>query len=321
MKIFVSIVSYRDPLLSITLHSLLDNASLNHDITIGIFEQTIYENSLLIKDPELLKNQNIKYKRIDPEYSDGVSWARHINSLQADNEDFFYQIDSHMLFEKDWDSYLIEDWNAGKEKHNTDKIIITASCKSFDLDEHGIPVLYGNLAKLTCKVKYFTYQKYDIPGAHGELIPATENIEPAIHICAGNFFTHISWLKNVGADPKLYFEPEEAKMVLESFAAGYHMYHPRSIHCYHYINTSKYITKQWFEPIITMEKYGNLVWKSLMHWQEYLNNLDKSILEDYYNYSGLDYINKTIDERALTRSIKLAPVTSEPATDHLGPNI
>ena len=317
MKIFVSIVSYRDPLLSLTMHSLLDNASANHDIIIGIFEQTIHEDSLLIKDPELLKNKNIRYKRINPEYSDGPSWARYINCLQIVDEDFFYQVDSHMLFEKDWDCYLIADYNVGKEKHNTDKIIITANCKIFDLDETGLPVLYGNDDKLTCKVKYFVYQAYDLPGAHGELFPATDYIEPAIHICAGNFFTHISWLKNVGIDPKLYFEPEEFKMVLGSFTAGYHLYHPRSIHCYHYINTAKYFTKQWFKPVITKEQYGLLVWNSLMHWQEYLNNLDRSILEAYYDYSGLDYINKTIDERALTRSIQVAPATDDikPAED------
>ena len=106
-------------------------------------------------------------------------------------------------------------------------------------------------------------------------------------------------------------------MVLGSFAAGYHMYHPRSIHCYHYINTGKYLTKQWFKPIITKEQYGNLVWKSYQHWQEYLNNLDRSILEAYYDYSGLDYINKTIDERASTRTIQLLPATDDikPAED------
>ena len=319
MKIFVSIISYRDPLLALTINSLLKNKSNNHEITIGIFEQTAIEDSLVIKNPLLLNNTNIRYKRIDPEFSDGVGWARHINCLQVKDEDFIYQIDSHMLFEQDWDNYLVDDWTLGKEKHNTNKIIITGNCKNFDLDETGVPILHYSDLNVTCKGKYFLWQHHDIVAAHGEQIEATADIEPAIHIFAGNFFTHTSWLKDVGIDANIYFDGEELLMVLSSFAAGYHLYHPRSIHCYHYTKTGEYLTKQWYKPIIPMERYSQLTTAGQEYWQAYVNSLDRSILEKYYEYSGVDYINKKIDERAMTYQITVSAPIEETPIEVLAP--
>lgn len=306
MKIFVSVVSYRDPLLASTIKNLLETKSARHDVTVGVFEQTALSESLIVTNPELLQDPRIKYKRIDPEYADGVSWARNINAMQVDDEDFFYQIDSHMQFDKDWDRYLVNDWKLGRAKHDSDKIIITANCMNFDLDEEGNIVLHTIAYPITCKVLYFTYQSHDIPAAHGEHRQASTELQPAIHICAGNFFTHTKWIKDVGIDPNMYFDGEEHMLVLRSFAAGYKMYHPRSIHCYHYIKTHEYVTKPWFKPVISNEKYGRSVEKSRKYWQQFLNDIDEAVLEAYYEYSGVDYINKRLDERAMTHQIKIA---------------
>ena len=301
MKIFVSIVSYRDPLLKNTVVSLLENKSGRHDITIGIFEQTAKENSLLsITDFDF---NNIKYKRIDPEYSEGVCWARHINGLQVEDEELFYQVDSHMLFEKNCDRNMVNDWKRGRDINGHDRIIITANCKGFELDEVGNPVILPE-PNITCKVKYFYYEKTnDILAAHGDHIPSTENIEPAIHICAGNFFTTTKWVKEVGADPGVFFEGEEQLMVLQSFIKGYKLYHPRSIHCYHYNKTHEYITKQWFKPIVKDEIYHARLNRGYKYVREFISEMDEDILEKFYEYSGVDYINQIIDERSRTNSI------------------
>lgn len=313
MKIFVSICSYRDPLLKSTIDSLFDNKSLRHDIVVGVFEQTKLEDSLETIAPEYLSRPDIRYKRIDPIYSEGVGWARHINELQLKNEDFFYQVDSHMLFDKDWDRKLINDWKRGKAKHNSDRIIIAANCKNFELDSNNIPILHSHPTPKTCCVKYFHYEAHNnILAPHGDLLEGTEDIQPAIHICAGNFFTTSKWVKEVGANPRFFFEGEEQYLTLSSFLAGYHIYHPREISCYHYINTHEYISKQWYKPIITMERYSNAVQASIAEWNRYLEELDEECLEKYYEYSGVDYINKRLDERAKTYSIHVLPPEERP---------
>ena len=57
MKIFVSIVSYRDPLLHQTLRNMMEMQSQLTKITYGIFEQTDYADSLEAKYPDLAQNR------------------------------------------------------------------------------------------------------------------------------------------------------------------------------------------------------------------------------------------------------------------------
>jgi Glycosyltransferase (GlcNAc) len=306
MKIFVNIVSYRDPLLKYTVHSLLDSKSNRYEIIIGIFEQTALQDSLLTVDPDLLKLPNIKYKRIDPEYSDGVCWARYNNFLQIDDEDYIYQVDSHMMFDQNWDRALVNDWRIARNKTNSDKVIITASCKSFSLDSEGKPVV-PLTAEITSKTRYFIYQPNHILGAHGEHIPSTGEITPAIHICAGNFFTTAKWVTEVGVDPHLFFEGEEQMMTLQSFIAGYKLFHPKAIRCYHLNDTHNYPTKQWFNPVVSMERYAFMVNRGYKYWVKFLDNLDEDLLIAYHKATGVDYIHQKLEKRAITTDILLPP--------------
>ena len=312
MKIFVSIVSYRDPLLKMTVENVLQQASSRHQITVGIFEQTVTEDSLETVAPELISNKQVRYKRIDPIYSEGVGWARAINAMQIEDEDFLYQIDSHMLFDKDWDRHLVNDWRKARNKAGSDKVIITGSCFNFDLDEQGQPRRHQLHYPTTCKVGYYLYQENNILGAHGDVIDRTHEVEPAIHICAGNFFTHTDWVKNVGINHKVFFDGEEQLMVLSSIANGYKLYHPRETHCYHFIGSGDYVTKQWHKPLITMEKYGEFVRKSIDQLNNYLEQIDEDILEEYRAYSGVDYINQRLEPRCVVKSLLPPPDVIEP---------
>jgi hypothetical protein len=307
-SIFVSVVSYRDPLLSLTVNNLLDQKSDKNEVTVGILEQTRYEDSLEVKDPNFIRRKEVRYKRIDPQYTEGVGWARHINSLQLRDEEFFYQIDSHMLFDKDWDCSLISDWQLGRKKHDSDRVIISGSCKGFDLDKDG-RIINAHDMPITSVIKCFDYEKFgDFIGVHGDIIEATEDVQPAIHTCAGNFFTTSRWASEVGPDPKMYFLGEEHKMVLMSFFAGYAMFHPTKTICYHFNGTGSYITKPWVKPLlITEEQYSDFCNRSREHWLRYLHGIDKEKLMQFYEYSGINYVDQYFDERVRTYSIKGLP--------------
>jgi hypothetical protein len=308
-KIFVSVVSYRDPLLEKTIRNLYDTKSANTQIFVGVFEQTALENSLEVKAPDLLKRMDIRYKRIDPKFTMGVGWARYNNALQVKDEDYFYQIDSHMQFDQNWDEKLIEDFKIASEKHGgTNKIIISSACKNFEIINDNI-VLHTHPTPKTSVVKYFDYDKnLNLLGAHGDLVEGTNDVMPAIHICAGNFFTHTDWVYDVGPDGRMYFSGEEQKMVLSSFLAGYHIYHPREITSYHFNGSNDYVTKVWFEPIISEQDYAEGVNKSYIYWNKYLKSVSNEQLQKFYDYSGVDYINQTLDERAKTYSIITVPI-------------
>lgn len=301
MKIFVSICSYRDPLLVYTVKSLIQSKSEITEITYGIFEQIEKENSLEVLHPELVSRSDVKYKRIDPQFSEGVGWARNINALQMTDENFYYQIDSHMIFDKNWDRKLICDYREGCELSNTDKIIISSNCKNFAVVE-GTPVLEHNV-NVACKAKFYQFDKNFWLFAHGEHIEPTKTVEPAIHVFAGNFFTHSEWISNVGISPRIYFHGEEQIMTLASFAADYKIFHGKQISCYHYNKSNEHSSKQAVDPVVSTEVLEQRKAQSLTYFIQLIRNMDDRILNDFKEYSGVDYINRKLESRAITRSI------------------
>jgi hypothetical protein len=297
MKIFVSICSYRDPLLHYTLESLIENKSDRHEATYSILEQAVYKDSLEKLYPELVAREDVFYKRIDPQYSDGVGWARKVNSLNVRDEDFFYQIDSHMLFDPNWDRYLVEDYKKGVKKSGSKKVIIDGGTKTYTLDENGVPVKHIEANGVTTYAKYFMWGHNSILGVHGHHVPPTNDVISTSHLFAGNLFTHTEWLKNVGINHLSFFDGEEHLLTMTSFEAGYYMYAPTEIHTYHFSGSGEYTTKQWFKPVISMERYSNCVQLSIKQWTSYLENVEESVLIDYYKYCGVDYIGKKIEDR------------------------
>lgn len=313
MKIFVSIVSYRDPLLASTLDSLIENKSQRHEAVYGIFEQTVFENSLEKTRPDLIERSDVRYKRIDPIFSEGVGWAREFNQWQITDEQFFYQIDSHMLFDPNWDRTLIEDYKNGCEITGCKKVLITAPCKSYDLED-GVPKPHVYHEDMTGMMRYFTISDNNVAGAHGEFMRSVESVFPAFHICAGNMFTCTDWISDVGNKKDVFFDGEEQLLSLRTFEAGYKMFHPTKICSYHFSGTNAYVTKQWHEPIITHEKYSAFVSKSVKQLNDYLEQVRESVLVKYHEYSGIDYVSRTIDDRSYTDKIKMAekgPVEGE----------
>lgn len=297
MKIFVSICSYRDPLLHYTLESLIENKSDRHQATYSILEQVVYKESLEKLYPELVARDDVVYKRIDPQFADGVGWARKVNSLNVRDEDFFYQIDSHMLFDPNWDRYLVEDYKKGVKKSGSKKVIIDGGTKTYTLDEDGVPIKHIEAGGVTTYAKYFIWPHNSILGVHGHHVPPTKDVIPTAHLFAGNLFTHTEWLKNVGINHLSFFDAEEHVLTMKSFEAGYYMYAPTEVHTYHFSGSGEYTTKQWFKPVISIDQYNERVRLSVKEWTDYLENVEESVLMDYYKYCGVDYINKKIEDR------------------------
>jgi hypothetical protein len=302
MKIFVSICSYRDNLLHHTIESLIKHKSNRHDAVYAIFEQNTADKSLDTLFPELVKRKDVRYKRIDPEYSEGVGWARHINGLQLTDEDFYYQIDSHMVFDTDWDRTLVNDYKEAVLKYDTNKVCISSNCKNFEII-NGVPCLQHN-RKVSTLARFYQFDKNFWLFAHGEHLPATEEVTPAIHVFAGNFFTHSDWVKNVGINPNIFFHGEEQIMTLASFAAGYKLFHGKEICCYHYLGANEHTSKQTINPVVDEAILKFRMMRSEAEFGSFLQNLDDSILENYKLYSGVDYINRKLEKRAITTKIK-----------------
>ena len=102
MSIFISIASYRDLELPKTVNSLYQNADNPEDLVFGIVNQDARNKHATfphLKDQ--LRTNNIHYKD-----AKGAGYARKLAMELYDNEDYFFQVDSHMRFAKGWDTKL-----------------------------------------------------------------------------------------------------------------------------------------------------------------------------------------------------------------------
>ncbi len=304
-SIFVSIASYRDKLLFPTIHSLISNESGRNQIVYGIFEQTSYEDSLEYRYPELVKQSNIRYKRIDPEYSDGAVWARAINAMQIYEEEFIYQIDSHMMLHKDWDHFLILDYNRAKNLAKTEKVILSTGTKNFQVDKESNQILLHTLTEdITVKFGYFQFKKNLQLRVHGPWVESTEEVTPAIHAVAGNFFTISKWVKDVGYNTRLFFDAEEQYMAISSILAGYKMFHQRKVKCYHYLDVANHTSKQDIDPVVPINKINRNKEREEKEFINYIYSLTEEQLNAYYQATGVDYINRKLEDRAISRIAK-----------------
>lgn len=305
MHIFVSICSFRDPLLHHTVKSLIESKSKRHTATYAIFEQIKHSDSLENLYPELVNHPDVLYKRIEPQFSDGCVWARAVNLLSVtEKHDFIYQIDSHMVFDDDWDRFLVEDYKRARDDAGHDKVIITGSCLVFETNQDGQVHKRTWPQPMTTDVKYYMFDRYTgIPGAHGEPTLATEMPKPAFHILAGNFFTHREWIKNVGLIPESYFDCEEVLMTIMSYAAGYRMYHHTEVKCYHYHSTEAWPTKQFIDPVHSASKIQLAKDRSILYWKRYIENVREDVLNRFLIEFGVDFINLKIEDRARTTAM------------------
>ena len=117
--IFVSIASYRDKELIKTVNSCLSKAKYPENIRIGICWQYDEEEDITVFDnnPQI-SSHKVYWKDVEG----SVCWARNIIQQELFNdEEYYFQIDSHTLFAQDWDEILI---NMYKELP-TDKAVIS----------------------------------------------------------------------------------------------------------------------------------------------------------------------------------------------------
>ena len=103
--IFVSIASYRDSVCNSTVKSLLESADNKNRVFVGICQQNKDGDEDCLLSFE--ESPNLKIIRIPNTEAKGPTYARYLCSTLWDNEEYYFQIDSHTRFVKHWDTKLI----------------------------------------------------------------------------------------------------------------------------------------------------------------------------------------------------------------------
>lgn len=237
-SIFISIASYRDPELSLTIQDCLNKAANPNNIHFGICWQRDET-----EDISSVKNKNMQIFECDWRESKGACWARHLIQKHFYNDETYYlQLDSHHRFIKHWDIALINLLNLLKVNHP--KPIIGSYATTYWPNDTE-----KNLQNIPYKINTFDSFTDD-----GDLIScpkAIKNFEsnkdlliPA-RLLSGHFiFSDGHFVTSCPYDPNYYFRGEELVLSARAYTHGYDFFHPTKTLIWHeYLRKEK--NKHW----------------------------------------------------------------------------
>lgn len=309
MTVFISLVSYCDPLLHFTLARALATAANPAGLHFGVVDQS--PDSARKPSPPELAPARLSYIRIEPVYARGPCWARAVAMTLYDGEDWFFQIDSHMEFEDRWDARLIAEASA-----------LLPGRKGVVLSAYPNPFVFqgDQIVRQVCTDKVLAHVVK--PGAGfdpSHLVLAFEahpvEVDRAVagfHLGAGCLFGPGRLVTEFPYDPGFYFHGEEQAFALRLFTHGWDIFHMSGLPIYHLYNFAG--TGAPSRPLhwdAAHEEERNEKWWSLE--QRSRNRLaalasgqlhgvfglgTKRSVADYARFCGIDYERKTLAPQA-----------------------
>jgi hypothetical protein len=241
VTIFISIASYRDPELERTIHSALDNAANPQDLHFGVMLQEFERFA-----PDLSWVPNLTLNTIHPKMARGAGYARAQIIPMYSGQDYFLQIDSHTIFEKNWDQICIDQYKKAQEISNNNKIILSHFPPPFYVEpDKTISIIKNSKTQLP----YATKQKPMLTKRGewtAERVKLTnKNLpEQSTTILAGFVFSKGELIQEVPYDPEISFFGEELCFSIRAWTRGWDIYSPCVTIVYHFYMREGY-SKVW----------------------------------------------------------------------------
>ena len=303
-KIFVQIASYRDPECQWTVKDLFEKAAKPERIVVGIcLQQVPGEDDGMFENSTCPQQVRINY--INAFKSKGVCWARSITQSLWQGEEYTLQIDSHMRFEPSWDETLI----TMLRECDSPKPILSTYPQGY-LPPNNI---------LSRSLSILAASHFDSDGILrfkgnnlGDRLLIEKPLQGAL-ISGGFFFTKGSFISEVPYDPNLYFFGEEISLAVRAYTHGWDIFSPnRSVIYHYYAHAGHTIRKTHFSDndqwhllnAFALKRVRYMLGTEVSDEQEVLKDLHiyglgkTRSLQDYQNFSGINFKAKTISENA-----------------------
>ena len=314
MKIFVSIASYRDPLLLYTVTEAYNNARYKENLVFGIVDQSYPQEALRVGTLPF-RNQ-IRYINVAPEQSRGCCWARNVAQSLWAGEEYFFQIDSHIGFDPDWDVYFLDHMESLLKWHN--KPVISSYPDAMEAENHDIntPIIksphrgHDTITSLVVAADgKFGGDTGHFLGINAINYSTKDNVVHGYLIAAGATFTIGSVCTDVPYDPQIFFAGEEQLYALRMWTHGYSIFHTKEMPLYHYYGNEyrttfwdkksdklRGVPTQWFED--RSKKRMNAVFSG-HDYGPYGLGTERTIY-DYSVWTGIDYRGVRCEPHAYT---------------------
>jgi len=231
MKIFISIASYRDKELRKTVNSLLENAYSPQDLHFGILTQDLnHRHSNFDFLPK------VTHEKMHSKDAKGAGYARKIVMDMYDGEDFYFQVDSHMRFAKNWDARLITMLSQAQEIAKTEKVILSQFPAPYQVHTNGRDYYpegdqwYWSEPSWTSVV----FTKFGSWAGNREIMKNKTRPHKSHTILAGYMFAPGKLVSEVPYDPRISFMGEELCFALRAYTRGWEIYAPNEMLIWHY---------------------------------------------------------------------------------------
>jgi hypothetical protein len=245
--IYVSIAACNEKDLYQTVLSAIHNAAHPDRLYFGIVSHSFTKE---LQDLSAI-NGNINCMYVSYPGPTGVGLPRLIASMLNNRlQDFYFQIDAHMIFENNWDVDLIEAYD--KIKIKFEKPIITTYGPWWYEDDGGciklsthpdmlvdpydfkgvVGVTTGGLRVGDFKSNLFR-RHIPIDGSHTDWATLDSDYNEHHLIAGGFFFTEMSFVSEVLPDPYILFGGEEPTTALRAWTRGYRFFNIKKPICWH----------------------------------------------------------------------------------------
>jgi hypothetical protein len=218
--IFIGVGAYNEPYIKLMIDNCLENAEFPDRVRFGLWLHNNDDAEL-----DLSSYKNVKSAKLNYESLLGVPPAR-LNALGLyDDEDYYFQVDGHMLFEKHWDTKIIEKFEAIRTVF--DKPIITTYTPWWSMTDGSIN-FYSNDKNVLCAPMVLDVEasvKEGYPKPKTEFEPWEDGeIYKEHHCVSAHFlFTLPSFIEDVLPDPLIMYSGEEITTAVRAWTRGYRM--------------------------------------------------------------------------------------------------
>lgn len=232
MSIFISIASYRDDELARTVWSLYENADNPQDLVFGIVNQQArgrFDDFSWLGDQVRL--DNVHYRE-----SQGAGWARKRATSLYDGEDFFFQVDSHMLFAQGWDTDLIDMYNWCVKDAGTDKVILSQYVAPYEIFTDGTTNFPEDDEDFWDEPSWTSvvYTFYGAWAGNRERMQDFSVPHKSHTVLGALLFSRGQIALDIPYDERISFMGEELCYAIRAYTRGYEIYAPNKMVAWHF---------------------------------------------------------------------------------------
>jgi hypothetical protein len=296
-SIFVQIASYHDFELPKTVYDAVKKSSGHHTICFGIHQ--VYKEDFQILIPKV---PNFRMSESQAPKDIGVGRARHLANKHYAGQDYYLQVDAHTRFYPGWDEALIDNIKKLQEQ-GVAKPLLTAYPSSYiyndRLEEYSD--WDRSVTSISFSEKPDQFASSLIPS---QLAVQSEGLVKQTSVSAGFIFTLGEFAK-LDVNQKIMFWGEEILIAARAFTHGFDLYIPDKQYIYHLYydhtavwqkNMRSHVWKDYPNEYSTKDAESKAEVYDILSTQrigpEALG--DERSLNDYGNWAGLDFINRTV---------------------------